>query len=171
MAATLIPLAEYLATTYHPDREYVEGVTLERNLGEYDHARLQIVLAGWLLRHEREWNIRVVVEQRVQVSAARFRVPDVTVLSREQPIEQIISKAPLVVIEVLSKDDTWRGIEEKIDDYLDFGIPNIWILDPGPRRAWIAARGRLDEIPPEGALLVTGTPICLRLAELFQELD
>lgn len=31
----------------------------------------------------------------------------------------------LICIEVLSKDDTLRGMQERIDDYLIFGAPNI----------------------------------------------
>lgn len=48
MATTLISIAEYLRTSYRPDREYIDGVVLERNVGEYDHARLQIVLGSWV---------------------------------------------------------------------------------------------------------------------------
>ena len=40
-ATTLIPIEEYLRTTYHPDRDYVDGEIQERNLGEREHARLQ----------------------------------------------------------------------------------------------------------------------------------
>jgi hypothetical protein len=32
------PLSEYLATTYEPDAEYVDGVIEERPMGEYDHS-------------------------------------------------------------------------------------------------------------------------------------
>ena len=35
------PLSEYLATSYRPDREYVDGEVKERNVGEYDHSRPQ----------------------------------------------------------------------------------------------------------------------------------
>ena len=31
---TLVPLAEYLATAYDPDVEYVDGVLVERNVGD-----------------------------------------------------------------------------------------------------------------------------------------
>jgi hypothetical protein len=43
--ATTIPLSEYLETVYRPDGEYVDGALLERNVGEFDHARLQTLLA------------------------------------------------------------------------------------------------------------------------------
>ena len=90
--ATLISVEEYLATSYRPDRELTDGQLVERNLGEYDHSRL----AGWLFNREREWNIRVVVEQRVQVKPNRFRVPDVSVIRRDRPVEAIFRHPPIV---------------------------------------------------------------------------
>ena len=42
---------------------------------------------------------------------------------------------PLLVIEILSKDDTLRAMRERVDDYVVFGIQHIWLLDPGQRRA------------------------------------
>jgi Uma2 family endonuclease len=169
MATTLVPLAEYLTTSYRPDREYIDGVVKERHLGEYDHARLQLVLGGWFLRREREWNIRVVVEQRVQVSPTRFRVPDVTVIDRAQPMEQILTHPPLLVIEVLSPEDTWVRMEDRIADYLHFGIANVWVLDPKSRHAWtITADGRHEVT---AALEVAGSPIRVPLDELFKELE
>lgn len=44
MPSTLIPVSEYLATTYRPDCDYVDGELVERNLGEREHAALQGIL-------------------------------------------------------------------------------------------------------------------------------
>ena len=142
MATTLISVAEYLRSSYDPDRDYVDGVLEERHLGGHDHARLQTVLGAFFFRREREWNIHTLVEQRVQVGATRFRVPDVAVLERMRPVEQILTHLlthpPLIVMEVLSPEDTWARMGERIADYLDFGIANVWVLDPITRRAWLA---------------------------------
>jgi hypothetical protein len=42
----LIPLSDYLTTSFRPDREYVDGVLVERNVGKNEHSRLQSLLAG-----------------------------------------------------------------------------------------------------------------------------
>jgi Uma2 family endonuclease len=165
MTPALTPLAEYLATSYRPDCDYVDGAVLERNWGDYDHARLQSALTRAFWTREREWNIRVVVEQRIQVRATCFRVPDVTVLDRAQPIEQIFTRPPLAVMEVLSPEDTWRRIAQKTTDYLDFAIRHVWILDPAPRKAWAATRGGFEETR---ILQVAGSPILISLDELFE---
>jgi len=168
--ATLISVEEYLATSYRPDRELIDGQLLERNLGEYDHSNLQAALTQWFRNRRREWNIRVVVEQRVQVKPDRFRIPDVSVISRDQPIEPIFTHPPLLCMEVLSKDDTLRSIENRVDDYLAFGVRHIWILDPLKLRAYVCTKGSFVE-PEDGILSIPGSPIQIPLKDLFADLD
>jgi hypothetical protein len=36
---TMISVGEYLGSTYHPDRDYIDGELLERNAGETLHGR------------------------------------------------------------------------------------------------------------------------------------
>jgi hypothetical protein len=44
--ATFTLLSEYLAKTWRPAREYIDGQLLDRNWGEFDHANLQTVLVA-----------------------------------------------------------------------------------------------------------------------------
>ena len=46
--STLISVEEYLGTSYRPDREYVDGALVARNVGEWDHNNLQMVLSAYL---------------------------------------------------------------------------------------------------------------------------
>ncbi|RXH57399.1 hypothetical protein [Granulicella sibirica] len=45
-----LTVEEYLRTSYRPDCDFVDGVIEERNLGEYEHSRLQ-GRAHWALLH------------------------------------------------------------------------------------------------------------------------
>jgi Uma2 family endonuclease len=45
---SLVSVSEYLSTGYRPDCDYVDGAVVERNLGEYDHARLQMAVSAYL---------------------------------------------------------------------------------------------------------------------------
>jgi Uma2 family endonuclease len=165
-SATLVPLETYLHTDYQPDREYVDGELKERNLGEKEHAQLQMTL-GWIFRnHQGDWKIHVYPELRVQVSPTRFRVPDLTVLRADAPDEQIVTHPPLIVIEILSPSDSLLGMREKIQDYLAFGIPNIWIIDPSDRMGYICRSGSFREWQPATSLTVQGTEIKLDLTQL-----
>lgn len=168
--ATFIPVEEYLSKSWSPDREYIDGEVHERNLGEYDHANLQTKLAGWFLNRRRKWKIRVVVEQRVQVSGARFRIPDVSVLSAEYPIEQIITRPPLLCIEVLSPEDTIAGYKARVADYAAMGVPNIWLFDPESREVWICTKDAMTRVT-EAILTASGAEIAIPLAEIWADLD
>lgn len=83
-AASLISVAEYLTTSYDPDREYVDGRIVERNLGEKTHCIIQRYLILFFGIRSSELGVKVYPEQRVQVSPARFRIPDVTVVKASQ---------------------------------------------------------------------------------------
>lgn len=102
-------------------------------MGEYDHASWQDAILAWFRQHAAEWNVRAKPELRVQTSATRFRVPDVTVMRRDQPIEQILTRPPLAVFEILSPEDTVRRMTRKLGDYAAMGIAQIYVIEPaGP---------------------------------------
>jgi Uma2 family endonuclease len=168
--SALISVSEYLSTSYRPDCDYVDGEVQERNLGEYDHGKLQGML--YLLFHAKreEWQIRVVPETRVQVKAMRFRVPDVCVLAGDAPTEQILRYPPLLCLEVLSPSDTIARMREKIRDYLEMGVRQVWLFDPSSRSAMPCAGNTMTE-QREGALRLPGTAIEVALAEIFSVLD
>jgi Uma2 family endonuclease len=126
-----VPLETYLRSSQHePDAEYVDGEIEERPMGAFDHNAWQQAIQLWFWQHAKEWNTRVVPEQCVRVAQTRFRVPDVTVLDRSLPIEQVVTQAPVAVFEVLSPEDTFRRIKRKLEDYRAMGIPQIWVIDP-----------------------------------------
>jgi Uma2 family endonuclease len=165
-----VTVEEYLKTVYRPDCDYVDGRIEERNVGEYDHGLLQTMLGAILLQNRAAWGVRVVTDVRIQVKRMRFRCPDVLVQRADAPREQILTHPPLIAIEILSPEDSLSRFQKRIDDYLDFGVENIWILDPETRHAWTADRFGMH-LTQTGELTVPGTPIRVVLGELFAELD
>jgi len=160
MPATLVSVDEYLHTSYSPDREYVDGVVVERNLGEKPHSKIQTMLA-FLLMHVK--GIQPWVEQRVQVSPTRFRVPDVCVTIGE-PAENIFTAPPLICIEILSPEDRLARLQEKIDDYLNFGVRHVWVIDPATQRPYACDRAGMHLVTE----LATSDPeLRIPLNELF----
>ncbi len=120
---TLVSVEEYLSTSYEgPDREYIDGRIVERNLGEKDHSRPQRKLIGFFVSLESTLGAYAFPEQRVQVKATRFRVPDVCVYLGSEPDEQVFRTPPFLVIEILSKDDRAGDLQDKLDDYRHFGV-------------------------------------------------
>ena len=143
---TLISVREYLTTSYEPDCDYVDGVIVERNVGEQDHSYLQMAIAAYLYNRRKEWGIHVYPEQRLQVKPTRFRIPDVCVVLGARPKEQVFTAPPFICIEILSPEDRWARVQERIHDFLAFGVPNIWILDPQSRKAYACTSAGTHEV-------------------------
>jgi Uma2 family endonuclease len=169
-STTLIPVSEYLRTTYHPDCDYIEGELQERNLGESAHSFLQTILVALFHANRHAWKIVAGTEIRMQVGARRYRIPDVAVMRRSDPVDPIVRTAPLICIEVLSPEDRLQRMQERIDDYVRMGVEHIWLIDPISRHAWIATADGSHTGVAE-AFAVPGTPIRISLAEVFAELD
>lgn len=168
--AALIPVEEYLRTTYRPDRDYVDGEVLERNLGELDHSDLQSEFVHYFRIRRRKWKTYAFVEQRVQVSKTRFRIPDVCVVVGEKPTEPIFRTPPFICIEVLSPRDRMARIQDRIDDYLKFGVRYVWVINPENRRVWTYTQAGSAEIK-DGMLRTENPSLTVSLAEIFAGLD
>ncbi len=165
--STRLSLSEYMKTSYRLDREYVDGELRERNVGKWEHARLQALLASWFQSQEKSWSVKVATEQRVQVSLTRVRIPDVMLVSRG-PQPEVTVDPPVLVVEILSPDDTYSETQLRSADYLHMGVPCVWIIDPTSRTgrqcvgdAWTAG----------DKLAVPGTKIWVDLLKVFADLD
>ena len=142
---SLVSVHEYLSTSYRPDCDYVDGVVRERNLGETDHSLLQMEIGHYYRSRRRQWGLWALVEQRVQVAATRFRIPDVC-LVLGKPADPIIRTPPFICIEILSPDDRLSEMRQRVEDYLAFGVSYVWILDPATRQAWRCTPGGMQEV-------------------------
>ena len=164
--AALISVEEYLATSYSPDCDYVDGELVERNLGTRDHSRLQGEIPGWFRDRRRELRLRTYPEQRIRVSQRRFRIPDICVYHNE-PDEQVFTQPPYICIEILSAEDRFPRLQGKCDDFLKMGIVNLWVIDPESQRAWtITQAGHLEAL--DDMLRTTDGRVVLPVADLFQ---
>lgn len=163
--ATAVSLSEYLNTSYRPDCDYLDGELLERNVGEWDHSRLQMLLSQYLFSREKQWGIVVVPEQRVQVKATRFRIPDITVIAGNPPAGPIITNPPFLCIEILSPSDRLTEMQTRIDDYLAFGVRYVWLINPRTRHSYIHTSAGIREVR-DGVLTTENPDIRVVLGEL-----
>ena len=175
MAAAASPLFvtvdEYLHSVYETDMDYVDGVLEERNLGEYDHSDLQSELITLFRNHRNEWKVKAVVEQRVQVSPTRYRVPDLTIMPASWKRTPIITEAPVLCIEILSPEDRLSRIRTRCEEYFRMGVPEAWVSDPGKREALVLRPDGSTSTHREGLLLLEGTFIAVDVAAIFGILD
>ena len=165
MATTsgLISIGDYLKTSYRPDREYIDGELLERHVDKWDHARIQALLCIWFGSREQTWNIVVATGLRVKVSSSRVRIPDVCLVSMG-PHPPVILTPPLLVVEILSSDDTYASMTQRCNDYIRMGVPTLWIVDPANRTGHMWTSGTWTEtVTPS----IPGSPIHVDLKTIL----
>lgn len=165
------PVSEYLASTYHPDCDYVDGEVEGRNLGEDWHSAVQKAVAAIFYANRKEWKLRSLTEQRVQVSPLRFRIPDVCMVASDQPFTGVVSTPPLLCVEVMSSDDHFQRVIVRIQDFQRMGVQNIWIVDPKSRECWTLTDGGGAVPMLEDAFSIPGTPVRVAIADIFEEID
>lgn len=161
---------EYLRTSWSPDRELVDGRIEERNLGEIEHSILQRYFTFLFMLKRDEWGVEIFPELRTQTKSTNFRVPDVLVVRAKEKINRYVTQPPLIAVEILSPDDSLTDMKKKAVEYRQFGVKNIWVIDPEKRIAYCQSELGLEEVKT-GALKVSGTPIVVVLSEMFAELD
>jgi Uma2 family endonuclease len=164
-----VPVEVYLNSSYEPDAEYVDGVIEERPMGEWNHADWQAAILEFFRSRRHEWNVRAAAELRIQVSAGNFRVPDVTILDRNLPVEQVITHPPIAVFEILSPEDTLSRMMTKLGEYERMGIQTILVLDPNGKN-YRYSGGRLEPLATEPFDL-PGSICRFDLAEIEKLLD
>jgi Uma2 family endonuclease len=166
---TLVSVEEYLSADYEHDCDYIDGVLEERPLGEFDHGRLQALLAAYFIAREKEWKLRTVVEVRIQIAGRRFRIPDITVILEPGPFTRIIRTPPFICIEILSPEDRMVRVLQRVDDYLAFGVAYVWVLDPQSKHAFVHTKSGVVE-SKDGILRTENPELVVPLAEIFESL-
>ncbi len=163
-AANLVSFDEYMRTSYSPDCEYIEGIILERNVGQGKHAFAQGKV--YLKLSEQVGSLIVLPEQRVRVGRSRVRIPDVCVV---QELEEVITKPPVLCVEVLSPDDRWARVNASIADYQAMGVPCVWVIDPYQTRAWIFGLENPPVEARDGRLVAPELGVEIQLTDVLAE--
>lgn len=170
----LVSVEEYLATSYPDgDREYLDGIVVERNLGSLWHSRLQVIIIKHLLQFEGTLGLEVLSDCRTRIAETRYRVPDIVVMRCPfRETDRVLVDPPLLVIEILSPDDRVKDTRRRFRDYELFGTPHIIQMDPEDRETLVYDRGSLIrqdltgfEVPERGFLPFDSRAL---LAELDQ---
>jgi len=141
-AMRAIPL-EILERQDDPERfEIVDGQLVEKEMGavsSYVGRRVGGILGsfcdrnpvGWVL--EAETGYRCFPEQ-----PTKLRRPDVSVILLGRFVDELmpegyITIAPDLAVEVISPNDLYVTIEERLSDYLAAGSKSVWVVNPASR--------------------------------------
>jgi Uma2 family endonuclease len=165
---TLLPLEEYLGRSYAPDREYRDGVLVERNVGSKAHALLQIALGAYLHRRRKQWNIHVYTELRVKVREKWYPIPDVCVYGAADFGGPYPSEPPLLWIEILSPDDRMVDVWAKAAELVANGVPYVWIIDPETLESELRTAAGVQTVADK-TLRLPDSPIVIPLLDVMAE--
>ena|SRR5689334_24274135 len=162
---TLISVEEYLNTAYDPDVEYVDGVLVERNVGDRFHSWIQRnLIVALSVKYPKVFPFP---ELRSKTRETRYRLPEVCV-TLTWPETDYLLDAAFLAIEILSESDTMTRVIEKLEEYEEKGVKNIWLIDPRLRKMFVYSGGTLQEI--HGDTVATENPrLELTRDEIFRQ--
>jgi Uma2 family endonuclease len=166
-----ISLDDYLHRNYENEREceFVDGLLEERTGGEVSHAILHTEVGSWFAQRRSEWTIECAMSYSMWVSPSRIRIPDIVIMN-DKFREKIRITPPLLCVEILAPEDHFSRLLPRLDDFLQMGVQNLWLIDPIKRTAFIYTREGLRLIE-SSRLEIPNSPIYLDLLEIFSALD
>ena len=161
-ANTLVSVDEYLRTNYKPACEYRDGVLTQKPMPTGKHAFLQTRIGHYILSaYNQFW---VGSELTVRLSDDRYVVPDVAVQYLDRVQNPYPTKPIPLCVEIISPEDRFSEVMAKGQEYLDWGVPIVWIIDPEKCRAWEFTRERGLH---EAHETLTAGEISISVASLF----
>jgi Uma2 family endonuclease len=158
---------DYLRMTFEHDAEFVHGEIVERSMPDLTHGRIQGLVVIEFGRLTRAHRLYPCVEVRMKVAPGVYRIPDVAVFAPPLPEVPVPDKPPLVVVEILSKDDRHSDLMQKLEEYRKWGVPHIWVIDPAMQRFSMYTELGLQNV---SSLVLSDYPFQLTPAELFANL-
>jgi Uma2 family endonuclease len=165
-----------------PDRksyELVDGQLVERNvsvLSSWVGGQVYHVVDSFVREHQLGWawgaDLGYVC---FPDTPGKVRKPDVSFVRKERLPEGLTSEGylyipPDLAVEVMSPNDLAYEVDHKVGEYLDAGVPLIWVINPEARTVYIHRRDvsgsvlrEQDELSGEDVL----PGFCCRVSTLF----
>jgi Uma2 family endonuclease len=130
--------------------ELVDGTLVEKVMG-FEESIFAVYLAGSLLRYLQTHDLGKIVgaDGMMRLFPGLVRIPDTAFISwgrypkGKRRRGEIPTVAPDLVVEVLSKKNTAKEMERKLDEYFRAGVRLVWYVDPKKRTVRVStARDR-----------------------------
>jgi Uma2 family endonuclease len=133
----LVPVDEYLNTSYEQDFEFVDGVLIEKGVPTIYHQMLSAVLLRWFYQYGKQFRIKALADVRTQIiERAKYRLPDIMVFTVPMELGRVMTAVPDVVIEIQSPNDLHSEIMARFEDYHKIGVRHLIHMDPEKFYAW-----------------------------------
>jgi Uma2 family endonuclease len=158
---------QYLHMMFERDAEYVHGEVVERALPDNTHSLIQFLILMAIGHVIQSHPLFPRPELPVRLAPDVLRIPDISVFAGEAPKQSVPSEPPLLVIEILSKDDRHLDLMQKLEEYRVWGVSNIWVVNPISKRLSIYTEFGLQNVT---SLALRDYPLELTPAVLFSDL-
>lgn len=157
-----------MRTSYSPDREYRDGVLIERNVGDINHSSVQGGLVQYCRNRGKQWKIQAFPELRIRVRAEWYPIPDVCLYELPAPQEKVPSRMPLLWIEILSDDDKMIDVWDKARQVVECGSPYFWVINPNTLESELRTTSGMSLVPNQ-TLTIPDSPIVIPLLKVMEE--
>jgi Uma2 family endonuclease len=148
-----------LASKVSPRAELIDGEIVESMGGAFTHSfvvgRICTILSVFVYARKLGYVITGETGMHIRSELPRCRLADVAYLSYQrvpkgEARSKFLRQPPELIVEVLSEDDNWANIEEKIQDYHNTGVDMVWVADPQTRTVRLFPRGATPSIVHDG---------------------
>ena len=138
LAKTQIGVEEYLALAFpdRPEPDYVHGEVVERALPTPIHAQIQTLLGVLFAVLQKRVRLVTMSELRVRIGPRLFRVVDCAVYRDQRPQGRYATEPAFVAVEIVSPDDNYYNLTQRLEDYRRWGVPHVWLVDPWLKRLY-----------------------------------
>ena len=127
----VVSVEDISTTATHQNRDYVDGVLIERGVPTIPHSLLQMILIQFFAQFQETLRFVALPQVRTQIiERARYRIPEVVLCSLPVPKCKILDVVPGAVIEILSPTDRMGETLERFRDYASIGVLEIVQMDP-----------------------------------------
>ena len=118
--------------------ELVKGEIIHMSPTGYSHGNVEANFTAALQAFVGEKKLGRVFGGEVGIYTHRnpdtVRAADVAFVSRERMAQVrshgYLDVAPELIVEVMSPDDAWSNLMEKLDEYFAVGVKLVWVADP-----------------------------------------
>ena len=141
---------------------------IERNVGDINHALLQIRLGHFFCGRRKQWKIEAYTELRIRVREDWYPIPDLCVYELPAPRERVPARMPFLWIEILSDDDRMIDVWDKARQVVESGTPYFWVINPNTLESELRTVSGKSLVANQ-TLTIPDSPIVIPLLEVMEE--
>jgi Uma2 family endonuclease len=141
--------------------ELVKGAIVHMSPTGYSHGRVESNVGAILSVFVGQHKLGEVLVGEVGIYTARrpdtVRGADVAYISNERMAQvqssSYLDVAPELVVEVLSPDDRWGDLVDKLSEYFAVGVQVVWVADPKTQSVYVyRAPSKVQHFSPDDVL-------------------